>query len=301
MRGGSDDDVLDALVPRPLRRSGWMTFRTLFVDAFVPPESSEPHYWFETRRPFCNLVFLLPLLLIYEFGVLAIGGTESETFRNGADAWMRQFLLRLGIDLLWLLPVSLIGALVFWQWASRQPWRTSWDTLGGMIAESLLFAFALILVGQAVDSCFRQPQTNLLQIEGSRWAHSLLIRSVTFLGAGIYEEFLFRLCLIPVTYAALRTLLVPHRWSVGATIVLTSLVFSLAHYLGAPDQDYSLTVLTDAVVRVQSTRALWFGFVFRTLAGMFFAGLFFLRGFGITVGAHAAYDVIVGAVLISEL
>ena len=93
-----------------------MTFRALFVDAFVPPESSEPHYWFETRRPFCNLVFLLPLLLIYEFGVLAIGGADSETFRNGADAWMRQFLLRLGIDLLWLLPVSLIGALVFLQW-----------------------------------------------------------------------------------------------------------------------------------------------------------------------------------------
>ena len=95
--------------------------------------------------------------------------------------------------------------------------------------------------------------------------------------------------------------LVPHRWSVGATIILTSLVFSLAHYLGTPDQGYSLSLLTDALARVQSTRALWFSFVFRTIAGMFFAALFFLRGFGITVGAHAAYDVIVGAVLISEL
>lgn len=278
-----------------------MTFRHLFVDAFVPPESTEPHYWFETRRPFCNLVFLLPLLLIYELGVLLIGGPDSEAFRNGADAWMRQFLLRLGINVLWLLPVSLVGALVFWQWASRQPWRMTWDTFGGMIAESLLFAFALILLGQAVDSCFRNPATNLMQVDGSGFTNSLVIRSVTFLGAGIYEEFLFRLCLIPVTYAGFRAILVPHRWSVGATIVLTSLVFSLAHYLGSPDQGYSLSVLTDAVIRVQSTKALWFSFVFRTLAGMFFAALFFLRGFGITVGAHAAYDVIVGAVLIAEL
>lgn len=278
-----------------------MTFRNLFVDAFVPPESSEPHYWFETRRPFCNLVFLLPLLLVYELGVLLIGGTNSDAFRNGADAWMRQFLLQLGIDLLWLLPTSLVVALLFWQWASRQPWRMSWDTLGGMIAESLLFAFALILLGQGVDSCFRQPATNLLQVESGGWASSLMVRSVTFLGAGIYEEFLFRLCLIPVTYAGFRALLVPHRWSVGATIVLTSLVFSLAHYLGTPDDGYSFSMLTDAVVRVQSTRTLWFSFVFRTLAGMFFAALFFLRGFGITVGAHAAYDVIVGAVLIAEL
>ena len=278
-----------------------MTFRNLFVDAFLPPESAEPHYWFETRRPFCNLVFLLPLLLIYELGVLVIGGPDSEMFRNGADAWMRQFLLRLGIDLLWLLPVSLVGALLIWQWVSCQPWRTSWDTLGGMIAESLLFAFALILIGQGVDTCFRQSQQNLLQVQGSGWTHSVMIRSVTFLGAGIYEEFLFRLCLIPITYAGLRSLLLPHRWSVAATIVLTSLVFSLAHYLGTPAQDYSLSLLTDAVVRIQSTRALWFGFAFRTVAGMFFAGLFFLRGFGITVGAHAAYDVIVGAVLIAEL
>lgn len=278
-----------------------MTFRNLFVDAFVPPESSEPHYWFETRRPFCNLVFLLPLLLAYELGVVLIGGPNSDAFRNGADAWIRQFLLHMGIELLWVLPASLIAALIFWQWASRQPWRMSWDTLGGMIAESLLFAFALILLGQGVDSCFRQPTANLLQVEGGGFANSLMIRSVTFLGAGIYEEFLFRLCLIPLTYAAFRALLVPHRWSVGATIVLTSLVFSLAHYLGTPDDGYSISMLADAVARVQSTRALWFSFVFRTLAGMFFAALFFLRGFGITVGAHAAYDVIVGAVLISEL
>jgi membrane protease YdiL (CAAX protease family) len=278
-----------------------MRFCHLLVDTVAPAASAEPHYWFETRRPFCNLVFLLPLLLVYELGVLVIGGAQSEAFRNGADAWMRQFLLRLGIDLLWVLPMTLVGALLCLQWASRQPWRMSWDTLGGMIAESLLFAFALILLGQAVDSCFRQQPANLLQMEGAGWTSSMLVRSVTFLGAGIYEEFLFRLCLIPVTYTGFRALLLPHRWSVGATIVLTSLVFSLAHYLGTPDQVCSLSVLTDAVERVRTTRALWFSFVFRTLAGMFFAALFFLRGFGITVGAHAAYDVIVGAVLISEL
>jgi len=280
-----------------------MTFRSLFVDAFVPPPTSEPHYWFETRRPFCNLVFLLPLLLAYELGVLLIGGADSISFRNGADAWMRMFLQRIGIDLLWLLPMLLVGALLSWQWASRQPWRISWDTLGGMIAESLLFAFALILIGQVVDACFRQPSPPLLEVLVGEigWSNGLLIKSVSFLGAGIYEEFLFRLCLIPVTYAALRALLVPHRWSVGGTILLTSLVFSLAHYLGPADDGYSLSLLADAAIRVQSTRRLWFSFVFRTLAGLFFAGLFFLRGFGITVGAHAAYDLIVGVLLTPEL
>jgi len=33
-------------------------------------------------------------------------------------------------------------------------------------------------------------------------------------------------------------------------------------------------------------------FIFRTFAGMVFAGFFFLRGFGITAGTHAFFNVI---------
>ena len=278
-----------------------MTFQNLFVDAFVPPVSAQPEYWFETRRPFCNLVFLLPLLLAYEMGVWLIGGPDGDSVRNGADAWMRLGLQRMGLDLLWLLPAVVIGAMLSWQWISCQPWRMSWDTLGGMLAESLLFAFVLILLGQLTDYCFRQAGAMTLQVDESRWHSGFLVKLIAFTGAGIYEEFLFRLCLIPVTYAALRALLVPHRGSVVGTIVLTSLIFSLAHYLGPAADGQSLSLLTEAVARVQSSRSLWFSFVFRTLAGMFFASLFFLRGFGITVGTHAVYDVFVGIVLISEV
>ena len=147
------------------------------------------------------------------------------------------------------------------------------------------------------------PTTRLCVVRHGEtaWNAGFLVKLIAFMGAGIYEEFLFRLCLIPVTYAALRALLLPHRWSVGGTIVLTSLVFSLAHYLGPAADGQSLSLLTEAVARVQSSRTLWFSFVFRTLAGMFFAALFFLRGFGITVGTHAVYDVFVGIVLISEV
>ena len=34
--------------------------------------------------------------------------------------------------------------------------------------------------------------------------------------------------------------------------------------------------------------------LFRTLAGLYFAWLYCVRGFGIAVGAHAGYDVLVG-------
>jgi hypothetical protein len=35
-------------------------------------------------------------------------------------------------------------------------------------------------------------------------------------------------------------------------------------------------------------------FVFRSAAGLYFTFLFITRGFGIAVGAHAGYDILVG-------
>ena len=37
-----------------------------------------------------------------------------------------------------------------------------------------------------------------------------------------------------------------------------------------------------------------YSFTFRTMAGLFFALLFVVRGFGIAAGTHAAYDMLVG-------
>jgi hypothetical protein len=48
-------------------------------------------YWHRTRRPLPSLLFLLPLLTLYEFGVLWIGGHDPEALRNGADSW-KEFL-----------------------------------------------------------------------------------------------------------------------------------------------------------------------------------------------------------------
>ena len=257
-------------------------------------------YWLETRRPFCNLVFLLPLLVAYEIGVGFASGPRGESIRNGADAWIRFWLHQAGIEIVWLLPVLLIGTLMAWHMTTRQPWKMALDTLGGMAAESLLYAFLLIMLGQLIDYIFRQAAMVPLQVADATY-HSFLIRLVTFMGAGIYEEFLFRLCLLPISYAAFRAIMVPKRWAITGTVVITSIVFSLAHYLGPVSDGLGLELVANAVARVQSSRELWFGFAFRTMAGMFFAALYFFRGFGITVGAHAAYDVFVGVILVSEI
>ena len=102
-------------------------------------------------------------------------------------------------------------------------------------------------------------------------------RAVGFLGAGIYEELLFRLILLPLTFWGLRRLGAKPRPSMIAAVLLGSLLFAAAHYVGPYGEVF-----------------VPFTFMFRFLAGMFFSILFVSRGFGIAAGTHAGYDILVG-------
>ena len=100
---------------------------------------------------------------------------------------------------------------------------------------------------------------------------------IGFLGAGLYEEALFRLALIPLIYRGLRLMMVPSFFALTLAVTASSLVFSLAHHAGVPGEAFT-----------------WFAFIFRWLAGVFFAWVFVARGFGVAVGTHTAYDLLVG-------
>ena len=49
----------------------------------------------ESRRPLASLAFVIPLLLLYEGGIIILG---PQAVRNGADVWLRQFLDTLGFS-----------------------------------------------------------------------------------------------------------------------------------------------------------------------------------------------------------
>ncbi len=72
------------------------------------------------------------------------------------------------------------------------------------------------------------------------------------------------------------------RTSIVVAVIGTSVLFSAAHYVGPYGDPIHL-----------GRFIFWFGFVFRFLAGVFFSVLFVGRGFGIAVGAHAGYDILV--------
>lgn len=240
----------------------------------------QPHgYWRATRRPLVCLLFLAPLLAAYEAAVLGLGGQHAPAMRNGADYWMREGLQSAGLDAPWLLPAMIVVGLFVWHLGRQESWRVPLATFGGMLGESLLFACALIVFGRVEEFVLRNWHAGVPAAMAMERTAAL---TTVYVGAGIYEEVLFRLCLLPLCAAIFRLGGLGNGWAAALGIIATSLAFSLAHYVGPAGEPFRL-----------------FTFWFRTVAGLFFAALFVLRGFGITVGAHAAYDLIVGLVLSS--
>jgi hypothetical protein len=245
-----------------------------------PPATSlaQDDYWSLAKQPLHSLLFLLPILATYEIGVALLSSDDSA--RNGADYWLRWGLNIVGFRHTWLLPVLVVGALAVCHAKCGFRWTPSAATLCGMIAESALFGTCLVLLGQLEDLAFR---SQLGQIAHTPHPAVPLAQSgtlpliISYLGAGVYEEMLFRLCLIPAAFWGLRRLQIPRVTAVVVSVLATSILFSLAHYAGPSADQFT-----------------WFSFWFRASAGIFFSILFVVRGFGVTVGSHAAYDLIVG-------
>ena len=265
--------------------------------ASVPPPSPTDDYWAQARRPLSALLFLLPLLGLYEFGILYYGGDHALAFRNGADGWMRGWLVSAGFLHPWLLPAAVVLLLGGWHLWERHPWRCSLDTLVGMFAESLLFAMILVVLGQVLHLAFEQtPVAAIDAATETAAAPSPTVRAVGYVGAGIYEEVMFRLALLPICLV-LFGLLLPRRLSFVLAVAATSVFFATAHYVEPSTNELWISAFPTAIERVASGRTLWFSFAFRTVAGVMFALLFLRRGFGVTVGCHALYDLLVGIVM----
>jgi membrane protease YdiL (CAAX protease family) len=231
---------------------------------------SSRRYLDSTAHPWPCLLFLLPLVAAYEGGVLVLG----EAQRNGADNWLHHALAALGLPFVWLPPLVLLLAFILWSWRRRddQPGDLV-GVLSGMAIESVTYALGLWALSRGLGVLLERMGVEMALPDDTAPA---LRQAVTFLGAGIYEEALFRL----VLFAALAELLRRLDLGTGASTFLAALVsatlFSVAHHLGPYGQPYSNYL-----------------FLFRLAAGIYFALLFQLRGFGIAVGSHACYNVMI--------
>jgi hypothetical protein len=223
-------------------------------------------YFSLSRTPLTSLVFTLPLVLAYEGGVLLLGRGSP---RNGADVWLRQLLDAMGFGSYFLLPALTVIGLLAWHHVAHDRWRFRPAVLLGMVVECLFFAAILLVIAR-----LQQRLWPLFIADGLT---GILARFIGYCGAGLYEEVLFRLILLPLAIWLLRRIGFGTLAAAAWAVLVSSLLFSAAHYVGPLGDTFSL-----------------YSFTFRTLAGVFFATLLVTRGFGIAAGTHAAYDMLVG-------
>ena len=237
------------------------------------PSSGAVGYWAESRRPLSSLAFVAPMLVAYELGVVVLG---QQATRNGVDVCLRGLLDLLGFGQYFLLPALTVGILLAWHHTTAQAWRIRARALYGMSLESMALGFVLLVVANAQAALFA-PTASIHLSASAAPAGEVAGRLVGYLGAGTYEELLFRLMLLPVVAAIARAAGATPRVSLATAVVLTSLVFSAAHY---------------EIFTTHGDAFQWYSFVFRFVAGVFFSLLFVWRGFGVAVGTHACYDVL---------
>jgi hypothetical protein len=232
-------------------------------------------YLARSRAARYSVLFALPLLLLYEGTSLLLNGSPYAGVRNGADVLLKGLFIGLGgRSGLIAFDVLLLGtgAILVWRDRRRAKEPLQGRTFALMGLESAVYAslFGLV-VGYLTSLVLRTPQ--LLQIGGGRI--DLPTQLVTSLGAGIYEELLFRVILTGGLLALLRGGLGMGAGGAGTlAVVLSAVIFSAFHYVGSLGDTFTVA-----------------SFTFRAIAGLAFSGLYVTRGLGITAWTHALYDI----------
>lgn len=211
-----------------------------------------------------SLLAILPLFVLYGVGVV------FTPTMNGADFVTRHLialvggskttylLVYAGLAVLFVIAIAIMRK-------HRLAERRSYLT---MLLESGIYALTLgtliIFVMQRV-----------LGIE-PKLAVGPLTNLIMSVGAGVHEELVFRLGALAGGAALLRVLGLRHVVAVVIAFVVSSLVFSAAHHVGAMGEPFTM----DA-------------FIYRALAGVVFGLLFYYRSLAHAVYTHAFYDIYV--------
>jgi membrane protease YdiL (CAAX protease family) len=125
-------------------------------------------------------------------------------------------------------------------------------------------------------------------------------RATIAVGAGVYEELLFRLIMIAAVDTVLKAFVESKSTRVVVCVLLTSLCFA-AYHDAAFTSDHAAGTgffsVIDTLMHNGPSAALarvkWGNALFYTVAGVYFACIYLSRGFGVVVGTHAAYDMAV--------
>ena len=224
------------------------------------PRPRRDNYWEHTRWPLHSLVIVAPLLLI--FHVLELRYDSNLL----APSLVLRFLHYLGATQAFLPPLLIAVVLLLLHAARKDPWQIKPVALVGMVGESIFWTIPLVGLSELTG-----------RLSAAIDVDAVLEPTLIAVGAGVYEEFVFRLVLISLVVLLFSDVLGLRRDVVTiAAVVCGAAIFGLCHFQWA---------------QITGRAPLpWGRFLFFTVAGVLWGGLLLFRGFAVAVGCHIVWD-----------
>jgi membrane protease YdiL (CAAX protease family) len=226
---------------------------------------------YDPKNLLTSLVLVFPLFLVYQVGVLF-----TLPMLNGAD-FLTVFLFRnLGLTSGAYLAYTAVVAVGFAVAVAllRRKQRFDPRLIIPVVVESAIYALTM---GSLIVFVMTKVLHVSPRLAGGVAAQGFGTRFVMSLGAGVWEETIFRLGIMTGVAVLLERVLGLGRWvAVAIALLVSSVLFSAMHHIPPYGDPLQLGV-----------------FVFRVLAGCFFGLIFWSRGFAVAVYTHALYDIYV--------
>lgn len=235
------------------------------TESGTSPRRKEGYAQF-TRRPLNSLLMILPLLIFFH---VVADHYRTDALLLAPDN-LQHMLRYFGApgSLLRILPAATVVIILLAQHlVHRDPWEFQPSVLAGMVGESVVWTVPLLAVSQL---------TARMVAAAPHVVHNQFVQTaLVSVGAGIYEEFLFRMVLISLFLLLFVDVLGLKKDTMTVVAVLLAAgMFSLWHFAGFGGNE-TFT---------------WNKFLFRSVAGTLWGGLFLFRGFGVAVGSHITWD-----------
>ena len=225
-------------------------------------------YFNYSKSIITSFLFIFPLFIFYELIAFFKFSNSEFVIRNTADIIFRD-IIRYFTDHLLLVQFLLI--VLFFTYciytsSEKKLYKFKIKYMPLMFIEGFLYGFILVFILNGLDVF---TKISFLFYE------DYILSFYLCLGAGIWEEILFRFILLNFLLYIFSFILSNNLILLVLSILFSSIVFSLFHYIGSFGELFT-----------------FYSFVIRVLGGVYLSIIYYYRGLGIAMFTHFIYDFI---------
>ena len=225
-------------------------------------------YFNYSKSVITSFLFIFPLFILYELIAFFKFNSSDFVIRNTADIIFRD-IIRYFTDNILLVQFFLIMLFFIYSIYSsteRSSYKFKIKYMPLIYMEGYIYGFLLVFILNGFDVF---DKISYLFYE------DYILSFYLCLGAGIWEEILFRFILFNILLYLLSFIIDKNLIVLLLSIFISSSVFSLFHYIGSFGDVFTL-----------------YSFIIRFVGGVYLSIVYYYRGLGIAMFTHFIYDFI---------